>query len=232
MTKTIQHQKRLQEIGEMTSFVAHEIRNSLGGIKGFAALLSRDLAGEPQLQQMADYILEGTENLNRLMTQVLNYSRPFEPHFETTDLASLLQEIHTLVQVDKTIRQNADIQLFRPAGELIATVDAELLRRAIINLIVNAVQAMPKGGCVKINLMKENNFAVIKIADDGEGIPPENLKKLFTPFFTTKPQGTGFGLAEVHKVIEEHHGQIDVQSKLQQGTTFTLKIPLKESHEH
>lgn len=220
---------RMKELGEMAAQVAHEIRNPLGGIKGFAALLKRDLSKSPDLQQMAAYIVEGTDNLNRLVSRVLDYARPLQPHFETVDLISLLREVQQHVLADEGVyKPNIDIFIETTLESAPIPLDQQLFKSALLNLIVNAVQAMPEGGKLTLSLKQKRNDLVLTIADTGIGIHPENISKLFSPFFTTKPEGNGLGLPEVQKVIQAHDGTIDVTSTLGHGTTFTIKLPLKK----
>ena len=109
---------------------------------------------------------------------------------------------------------------------LVIPLDMHLIRAALLNLVVNGMQAMPEGGMLSINLHQEEEMAVIRIIDTGVGIPQENLKKIFTAFFTTKPRGNGFGLLEVYKAVQAHGGTAEVSSSLGEGTTFTIKLPL------
>lgn len=218
---------RLKELGEMAAMVAHEIRNPLGGIKGFASLLQRDLKNQPELEQMASYIVEGTDNLNRLVTNVLNYSRPITPNIESADLVSLIKDLKQLILADHTIDPSIEIVIETSLSALFAPIDSQFIQSAFLNLMVNAIQAMPHGGLLKVIIEAEEGMAIVKISDTGIGIPEDNIEKIFSPFFTTKPQGNGFGLSEVHKVIQAHGGTIDVQSALGKGTEFKIKLPLK-----
>lgn len=221
---------RMKELGEMAAQVAHEIRNPLGGIKGFAALLKRDLGDSPDLQQMAGYIVEGTDNLNRLVSQVLDYARPLQPHFEQIDLLALLKDIQQHVLADEyTNRPNIEISIETSLQHAWISLDQHLFKSALLNLIVNAIQAMPEGGKLTLSVKQKRNDIVLSVSDTGIGIHPDNLGKLFSPFFTTKPEGNGFGLAEVHKVIQAHEGSVDVVSMVGKGTTFIIKLPLKKS---
>lgn len=218
---------RLKALGEMAARVAHEIRNPLGGIKGYASLLRRDLEGQEELQKMADSIIEGTNSLNMLVTNILNYSHPIHPSFVCLDLIGLVREVHQHVQADETIDPKIVIDVEFPVTSLIAPVDPQLLKSALLNLVVNAVQSLPaEGGKVLIFAGKEDDKALIKISDTGVGIPEENLEKVFSPFFTTKSEGTGLGLPEVYKVIQAHEGHIEVESRVGKGTTFTIALPL------
>lgn len=217
---------RMQALGEMAAQVAHEIRNPLGGIKGFAALLHRDLAEKPEMQRLTNYILEGTNTLERLVTQVLNFSRPLSLELENTDLFILLNELKETLLVEHVLQENIQFQLKADPG-IFATIDPGLLKAAIHNLLINAIQAMPEGGKLEMKLYSDGNKAHIAISDTGIGIPQENLKMLFSPFFSTKPNGNGLGLAESHKALQAHGGEIIVDSCPGFGTCFTLKIPLQ-----
>lgn len=217
---------RMKELGEMAAMLAHEIRNPLGGIKGFATLLQRDLANNPKLQQMAGYIVEGTDNLNRLVTNVLNYSRPVKPEFEIIHLGKLASELVAHIEADESLDKRISIHIIDSELPLEISGDQQLLKSALLNVIVNSIQAMPEGGKINVCLQQEKERAVLAVEDTGTGIAPENLEKIFSPFFTTKVQGNGLGLSEVHKVILAHGGSIEVKSKLGAGTTFTLFLPL------
>lgn len=220
---------RMKELGEMAAHVAHEIRNPLGGIKGFASLLQRDLADNPPLQQMAAYIVEGTDDLNRLVNQVLNYARPVHPHLESVNLITLLNETKEYIFADTNLDTGKiDISIDSPFQELLVAIDPPLFKSALLNLLVNAIQAMPKGGKILINAAKKHGHVILSITDTGMGISEENISKLYSPFFTTKPEGNGLGLAEVQKVVQAHNGTIDVNSVVGQGTTFVLKLPLQQ----
>lgn len=216
---------RLRQLGEMVSSIAHEIRNPLGGIKGFASLLQRDLSQEPHLQKMAGYILEGANHLNRLIDTMLRYTKPIMPTLQTVDLVVFLLDFLYHVRMDSTLQQ-AEYSVDFAEGSLYAEVDTGLLHAALLNLIANAVQAMPNGGDVFIGLHQEGKNAVLVIQDTGEGITKENLDKIFQPFFTTKATGSGFGLSETLKIVQAHHGTIGVESQIGAGTTFKLYMPM------
>lgn len=217
---------RLKELGEMAAMVAHEIRNPLGGIKGFASLLRRDLKDNPEQMQMASYIVEGTDILNRLVTNVLNYSRPLDVRMEAADIITILNELKRHLEADANINDQIKISLVHKRDKLLLKLDPQLIKTAFLNLLVNAQQAMDNKGEITLSVEEDSPYAIIKIADTGCGIPQENIEQIFSPFFTTKTEGNGFGLAEVHKVIQEHEGTIEVESTINVGTTFILKLPL------
>lgn len=216
---------RLQELGEMASLMAHEIKNPLGGIKGFASLLQKDLKDHPHLQQMANYIVEGADNLNRIVNEALRHSRPLKPTFANIDLGAFTQELRAHVLADPSFNRNIAIAI-HSQDIVLVPADSHLLRSAILNLIVNAAQAIENKGKIDILIQREIDSATISISDTGVGIPQENLPKIFSPFFTTKSEGNGFGLAEVHKIVQAHGGTIKVSSTIGKGSVFVICLPL------
>lgn len=216
---------RLKELGEMAAMVAHDIRNPLGGIKGFASLLLRDLQDQPEKAQMARHIIEGTDNLNRLVTAILNYAKPIQLMVDSVDLVALVKDLFLLIQADSNFQTSIECILKASEKPMLVSVDRQLIKSALLNLAVNATQAMPKGGKLTIDLKRENHQVTLKVIDTGQGIKAENIKKLFTPFFTTRQNGNGFGLAEVLKIVQAHEGKINVKSEVDQGTEFTIIIP-------
>lgn len=219
---------RMKELGEMAASVAHEIRNPLGGIQGYASLLFRDLAGLPEKQKMVEPILEGAKALSRLVDRVLNYSKPLETRLVSTDLGAFVQEVIHLIQVDPCLPPNIEIEKDLLEKPLFVLLDAELMRSALLNLLYNAIQAMPSGGTLSLSISKIKDRAHIAISDTGVGILPEHLDKIFSPFFTTKEKGTGLGLSETYKIVQSHFGTLEVRSKPSKGSTFTLHLPTTE----
>lgn len=235
-TESLAHaSSRLKDLGTMTALLAHEIRNPLGGIKGFASLLRQDLEKQPNLKQMADLIIDGTDHLNRLVTQILNFAHPLQLKLKEIDLLSLVQNLKKLLYQDtrlnnKLISHEIEFKIKNNINEkLILQGDEELISSCLLNLMINAIQAMPNGGILEIGLEMERldatKYTKITVSDTGMGISKENLKKIFSAFFTTKKEGNGFGLLEVHKVVHAHNGTIDVESELDKGTNFIIKIP-------
>lgn len=219
---------RMKVLGEMAAQVAHEIRNPLGGIRGFASLLQRDLADQPHLQQMASYIVDGTNSLNNLVSQVLHYARPVQPQPENTDMIALLRDVKNHVEADTNIfNERTKIDLDTESKTLFLSIDPALMKSALLNLIVNSLQAMPNGGTVTLFAREMHGQAIIGVADTGSGITEENISKLFSPFFTTKPEGNGLGLIEVQKVVQAHGGTIDFDTEPGRGTTFRLLLPAR-----
>lgn len=205
-----QHNERMQLLGEMAASIAHEIRNPLAGIQGFASLLQRELSNTHH-QKMIKEILHGSSMLNALITNVLDYSHPLTLHFTDTDMALWAEETANFSCVSGypcklSIQEKSH-----------ASIDQKYMQLVLLNLIRNSHEAGAKN--VEL-LLTTNNQIVIK--DDGKGIEPENLSKIFYPFFTTKTKGTGLGLSEAEKIIRAHGGRIRVDSKVGEGTSITL----------
>ena len=222
--------KRLKDLGSMTAMLAHEIRNPLGGIKGFASLLRKDLEKMPHMRQMAELIIDGTDNLNNLVTHILNFAHPLKMKFLRVNLTEMALKLKTAIEVDEKLKyqiknQRIHFEVKSLKSSILLAADAELLRSCLFNLIINAIQAMPMGGNLTLLLDENEHHVIIDVIDEGTGITAQNLKKIFSAFFTTKEDGNGFGLLEVNKVVQAHKGTIEVTSKVNSGTTFTIKIP-------
>lgn len=213
LENSILQQDRLKELGQMAATLAHEIRNPLGGIEGFASLLKRDLE-LPNHKRMIEAILEGTRSLNNLVTNVLDYARPLLLHFSFVDLVSLIEKT-----VQLTLADNRPCHFITEVDTYVASVDSMRLTLVLLNLIRNAHEANCTS--VQITLKKEGT---IHVEDDGIGISQVNLAKVFTPFFTTKTTGTGLGLSEAHKVMQAHGGGISIDSQEGKGTHVILKL--------
>ena len=216
---------RLSALGELSAGMAHEIRNPLSSIKGAAEILKDDYAPDEAKYEFIQILLKETDRLNRIVQEFLGFARPKPPEFQLVDLNESLESVLTLTMQETrkagvTVRRNLDPALGRRSA------DAALLKQAFLNLVLNAIQAMPQGGTLTIGTALRGTVLDITIADTGVGITEENRKKLFSPFFTTKKNGTGLGLAITYRIIENHRGTIEVVSEPGRGTTFTVKLPV------
>ncbi len=216
--------ERLAAIGELAGMVGHDLRNPLQGIKNATYYLKRKgpVISEYQSKEMLETIDKAIENANKIINDLLDYSR--EMHLEITDcrLSTLLEDTIRVIQVPDRI-QIAN----RVLAETQIMVDADKMMRVFVNLIKNAIDAMPDKGRLEITCRQTRDNVEISFADTGMGIPPEILQKLFTPLFTTKAQGMGFGLAICKRIIEAHGGVIGVESEVNKGTKFTITLPIK-----
>jgi nitrogen-specific signal transduction histidine kinase len=218
---------RMKELGEMAATVAHEIRNPLGGIRGYASLLFRDLQQQPPLQEMAGYVIEGTKNLEKLVTTVLQYAKPIQIQTESLEMKNFLRQLVKFIKIDPDFPKTVHLQLQLLSDPLMTPIDPEAIKSALLNLIFNALQAMPTGGTLTITLLQQKASCQIEISDTGIGMDEEQINRLFSPFYTTKQTGNGLGLVETQKIIQAHLGSLEVRSQVHRGTTFTITLPLK-----
>lgn len=223
--------KTLAAIGEMSATVAHEIRNPLGGIAGFAGLLAKEFESEHPCRTYADNIVKGCDNLNRIVTNLLRYAQPLKLELRRCDLkAELLEEIALFKQSLKSNSDPASIRMHVGDEEMQAVVDPVQLRIALHNLLLNGAHATGRGTIVcGLEVEKsESGPDQIKmwVADDGPGVPDAHLDLVFTPFFTTKDKGSGLGLATVKKVVDAHRGSIILTRPPKGGARFELRIPM------
>jgi len=215
---------RLSALGELSAGMAHEIRNPLGSIKGAVEILKDDYSPDEAKYEFIQILLKETDRLNTIVQEFLGFARPKHPEFQLADVNETIESVLTLTaQEARRARVGVEKKFDSSIGK--RNLDAGLLKQAILNMVLNAIQAMPNGGRLTVETGLRNGMLEVKIVDTGSGIPEENRKKLFSPFFTTKRNGTGLGLAISYRIIENHHGTIDVASELGRGTIFTVKIP-------
>jgi len=226
--KLIQSEK-LASLGQLAAGVAHELNNPLATILLYADILRRESALDLQHQTDLETIINETLRCKQIVSGLLNFARQTQVNAQPTSVNDLIQE---LIEIEKRhtryekIVFNLELEAALPLAEL----DAAQFREVLLNLIHNAADAMPDGGKITIRTAaKPDDMIAVEVQDEGKGIPPEHLSKLFTPFFTTKPvgKGTGLGLAIIYGIVKMHRGQINVQSEVGRGTTFTISLPIK-----
>jgi len=216
---------RLAALGQMAATVAHEIRNPLGGIEGFAGLLERDLAERPKQREMARQILQGTRSLNRIVTCLLDFTRPVELKLRRTRLAEVAEAALTVVE-QEMVAASRRVTIVRDyAPDDTATMDPEQLYGVVLNLVRNAWQAVPEDGEIVVATARDEAAVVLTVRDTGCGMTDEVREQLFSPFFTTKETGTGLGLSIVRKIVLAHGGSIEVESAPGRGTVFHVTLP-------
>ncbi|MFN0064878.1 MAG: two-component system sensor histidine kinase NtrB [Chlamydiales bacterium] len=208
LEQMVRHNDRLKDLGEMAATLAHEIRNPLGGIEGFASLLAQEMKESSQSAMIAA-IIQGSRALNSLVTNVLDYARPLDLHFQPTDLVAIVREA---VSWSGKCKEEYQIDSWP------ISADKERLKLAFLNLLRNAFEVSDE---VTVRITKEG---IVEIEDRGPGIEKDHLEKIFTPFFTTKTKGTGLGLPEAQKVVQGHGGKIVVESIKGKGTTFRVEL--------
>jgi|GEM_PF-6240999 len=214
--------ERLTSLGNMASGLAHEIRNPLTTVKMTVELLKRRLSSNKENEYLLQNILEELNRINQIMNHLLQLSRPIDSNPQKIVLDEV---VHSNISLLKSIAEKQNIEIFYQENGLTIYMDLNHLRQILMNLIINAIQAIPRGGKINILAYKKANEVVLEITDTGEGIEEEILRKIFNPFFTTKSEGTGLGLAIVHQLVTQNHGEIDVYSRKNIGTTFRLIFP-------
>ena len=221
LRKRVRQRDRLAAIGEMAATVAHEIRNPLGGIQGFASLLARDLEEGSDQHRLVEKIVTGTKNLNRVVSDLLEYTRPIELEPAVLNARDLIASAIGYCTIDETrIAVHNEV----PDGMTLRG-DNHLLRQVFLNLLINSTQSIAGTGSVVIKAHEQDAQVVFSVVDTGCGIPSDEVEQVFTPFFTTKEKGTGLGLAAVMKTIEAHDGSVQLSSESGVGTTFTVTLP-------
>lgn len=223
--RQLARKERLAALGEMAAGLAHEIRNPLGGIQLFASLLEKDLGHLPEQRALSQKISSGVGALNQLVSDILNFAGEIRLQLSHTDLSVLVAECVGLLG-ELIQRFGSQVVIEIPSGAC-AYADTSRLRSAILNLLRNALEAAREGGRVKVSLCdgRERGTICLRIADSGPGIPPEQMDKIFNPFFTTKASGTGLGLSTVHRIIDAHGGHIRVTNSPDGGACFSVELP-------
>ncbi len=216
---------RLSALGELSAGMAHEIRNPLGAIKGAVEILRDDYQPDQPKYEFIQILLRESDRLNHIVQEFLGFARPKSPEFQLVDLNEALESVLVLT-AQEARKSGVSVQKKLDPSIGKRRLDSGLLKQAFLNLILNAIQAMPGGGVLTIESSLRSGAISVKITDTGTGIPEENRKKLFSPFFTTKKNGTGLGLAITYRIIENHRGTIDVTSQAGRGSTFTVTIPV------
>ena len=224
----VQRMHTLAALGEMAATVAHEIRNPLGGIVSFANLLERDLdSGDPN-RRLVSKITEGVARLNRIVSSLLSYTRPLNLNTRKADVREVVEEAAAFFEVDPEGRAGeVVIERSYPVTPQAVELDTEQVHQVVLNLLLNAAQAMPGGGVIRLEVLRQADAAetLIRIRDQGPGIEAEVREKLFTPFYTTKEDGTGLGLVTSRKIVEAHGGRIALESNPGEGSCFTVALP-------
>jgi GAF domain-containing protein len=221
------HRERLAALGELSAVVAHEVRNPLGVIFNSLGSLRRIIRTGGDAQMLLDILGEEADRLNRIVGDLLDFARPPMPNLQPEPLDRVIEEAVSAAMANggPAIRVERELDPKLPP----IPMDARLLRQAILNIAMNAVQAMQKGGLLSVRAAPEpserGRVVRIEIGDTGPGIPPETRARIFEPFFTTKATGTGLGLAVVRRIVEGHRGEITVSSEVGAGTTFTIRLP-------
>lgn len=222
--------ERLAELGTLTGGLAHEIKNPLSTVQLNLQLLAEDLSPDnpahPRIINRLKTVQKETSRLREILDDFLRYAGKIELDRQPTDINDLLEDLVDFF-LPQAQQQKAKVRLKRFDQPLIAAIDARLIKQAVLNLMLNALQAMPEGGEMILSAGKEDGQAIIDIIDTGRGIPKEAVDKIFQAYYTSKKGGTGLGLAMTQRIVKEHGGSLNVKSEPGKGSDFTLRLPMK-----
>jgi signal transduction histidine kinase len=225
----IEMSRRLSASGRLTRGVAHEVKNPINAIVLHLQLLQNKLQQiDPDTRRHMDIIGSEIYRLDRVVQILVDFTRPRDLRLEEIDLRRLLEDVTTLATPDAE-QHGVTLTCELPPEPLSVKVDADLMKQAILNVVLNGVQAMPQGGLLTVSARREDEIVVTEVRDQGSGIPHELQEKVFELYFTTKKAGSGIGLAQTFQILQWHYGSVDFQSVQGQGTAFRLRLPMAES---
>jgi len=230
LERTIRQREKLAAIGDLAAGIAHEIRNPLSSIKGYVTYFGSLFAKGSENREAADLMAGEVDRVNRVISELLEFARPSDLKIKPTKLQTLIDHALRIIIHDL---QGADIEVrIQLSPDLpLVDMDPDRMTQVLLNIFINAVQAMPQGGILTITGEQDKNGFIIRFTDTGKGIAEGDQANIFNPYFTTKKNGTGLGLAIVHKIIEDHGGSVQVQSALDKGTTLTIHLPQQKREE-
>jgi signal transduction histidine kinase len=221
--RELARKNRLADLGQMASHVAHEVRNNLVPVTLYLSLLRRQVSADPVGLDILDKVTAGFTALDAMVNDLLNFTSDRDPQRENFPVDKLVEEICAALAPQwsaQAIRLEVDV----PAG-LRLSADRGMIRRAVLNLVLNAMDAMPDGGTLLVAAAAADGCVELRVADSGQGLSEQALPRVFEPFFTTKPSGTGLGLAIVARIVEVHGGESAAANRPEGGAAFTLRIP-------
>jgi signal transduction histidine kinase len=228
--RELARKNRLADLGQIASHVAHEVRNNLVPVSLYVGLLRRRMAADQAGLEVVEKIQSGMTALDAMVHDLLNFTADREPQRSPLLLRNLVQEMFDSLAPQlaaQGVRTTIDV-----APQLIIQADRETLRRAILNLVLNALDAMPGGGGLTVTAVVAGDAVELEIADEGPGLTEEARRRAFEPFFTTKSSGIGLGLAIVYRLIEAHGGEVSVRNCPEGGAAFTIRLPHRTTQEN
>lgn len=219
--------EHLATLGELAAGLAHEIRNPLAGIAGVIEIIGRELPEPSPSREVLQDVQQEVLHIKKILSDLLDYARPKPPALRPADLNATVEHAVAIAKQQILSRPIA-IELERAEGLAPVEHDSRQIQQVLLNLMLNAIQAIPKTGWVRVRVEAQQAFTVVRVADSGRGIAPEHLPNIFRPFFTTKGQGTGLGLSLARRIVEDHGGRIEVMSALGEGSTFSVWLPFRK----
>ena len=226
LKERLAHAERLSSLGEMAAGISHEIRNPLGIIRSSAELLKKKIAKIDPQNSIPDIIVEESNRLNNIITDFINYAKPRNPNFVPCRVEEIIDKNLTFLEAQNKEKGHIIKKNYQESLPDIMA-DSGMLYQSFLNILLNAMQSMPDGGRILVEVSANDHRVTIHFDDEGQGIPPENINKIWDPFFTTKEQGTGLGLGIVKNIIESHGGSIQIANRPVVGSRVTIELPLK-----
>jgi signal transduction histidine kinase len=218
--------EHLATLGELATGLAHEIRNPLAGIAGVIEIVARDLPSTSPARAVIKDVRQEIAQINRIVTDLLETARPHPPHIRRSNLNTTVEHAVMLAR-QQVLSKPIKIELQKAPDLPEVEHDSDQVHQVVLNLLLNAVQAMEREGTVRVEIGSRDTYASVVVSDTGRGIPAQNLANIFRPFFTTKGNGTGLGLSLARRSVEDHHGQIEVSSVMGKGSQFTVLLPFQ-----
>lgn len=227
LEREARHRQRLAAVGEMAAGIAHEIRNPLASMRGSIQVLRSELELSDEQSDLMDIVLRESDRLNETIRSFLAYARPQAGVRASVDLARLVDDAATLLRNSPELRRDHQVLVDRPPDGLEIEADENQIRQVIWNLATNGLKAMPAGGALRLTVRSagDHDAALLEVSDEGVGIPPEQLDRLFQPFHGRFTHGSGLGLAIVHRIVSDHRGEIAVESEAGKGTKVRVRLP-------
>jgi len=221
---------RLASLGRLSAAIVHELRNPLASIRGAAEALEPEIPSDHGKRRFLDAIYQELNRLNRLATEFLQFARPPHPEMLLVQPNDVVRSVVTLV-AKEAVRSRVEITTHLDDDLPALMMDGEQIKQALLNLVINGMQAMSEGGPLDITTSHDDRVVTISVEDHGPGIPPEVRDRMFDPFVTTKHSGTGLGLAITHRLVTQHDGTIRASDNPDGGSVFEIELPLKPALE-
>jgi len=220
--------EHLATLGELATGLAHEIRNPLAGIAGVIEIIGRDLPVTSPARAVVKDVRQEIARINHIVTDLLQTARPHPPKVRKSDLNTTVEHAVMLGR-QQALAKSVEITLQKDPSLPEVEHDSDQIHQVLLNLLLNALQAIDKNGKITVTVKPRGATAVVEVTDNGRGIAPDHLPNIFRPFYTTKGEGTGLGLSLARRIVEDHHGRIDVTSAVGKGTTFAVVLPLQRA---
>lgn len=224
--ESVKRAERIFSLAQLSAGLAHEIRTPLASLEGAASLVQRETQSEERRREFLEIIKKESRRLNRLLTSFLEFAKPQPPEIKMVEIEELLDSVMILVR-HQCDANRLELRRYVEPGLMMLECDPEQMKQVLINLVMNACQAMPRGGTVLLEAKRDGGSVNIDVHDQGGGIDGGNLEKIFDPFFTTKESGTGLGLSVAHQIVSQHKGLLTIARNSPQGVTVRVSLPLR-----